>query len=83
MCLAIPSKVVELLEGNQAIVDTMGTKRIVSLELLQDSVSVGDYVLVHVGFAISKLSEEEALESLKLFEEILALEEEGEDYGTL
>lgn len=55
----------------------MGTKRKISLQLLNDDIEIGDYVLVHVGFAIEKLSEEEALETLKLFEEIaISLEEE-------
>ncbi|NPA33204.1 MAG: HypC/HybG/HupF family hydrogenase formation chaperone [Aquificae bacterium] len=71
MCLAIPSKVVEVYEDGTALVDTMGVKRRVSLELMPESVSVGDYVLVHVGFAIQKLDEKEALESLALFEEII------------
>ena len=71
MCLAIPSKVVEVSEDGTAVVDTMGVRRRISLELLQDEVSVGDYVLVHVGFAIEKLDEEEALKSLELFEEIV------------
>ncbi len=83
MCLAIPSMVVEVLEGNRAVVDTMGTRRIISLDLMQEPVEVGDYVLVHVGFAISKLSREEALESLRLFEEMLEAEEELEDGGAL
>ena len=76
MCLAIPSKVIQI-ENGFAIVDTMGTKRKISLQLLNDDIEIGDYVLVHVGFAIEKLSEEEALETLKLFEDIaMSLEEE-------
>lgn len=76
MCLAIPSKVIQI-DNDFAIVDTMGTKRKISLQLLNDDIEIGDYVLVHVGFAIEKLSEEEALETLKLFEEIaISLEEE-------
>lgn len=78
MCLAIPSKVVEILDNNIAIVDTMGVKRKASLELLNPKPRVGDYVLLHVGFAIEILSEEDALESLKLFEEALNYEDEFE-----
>ena len=77
MCLAIPSKVVELHEDGTATVDTMGVRRRVSLELMGEEVRSGDYVLIHVGFAIQKLDEEEALKSLELFEDIIAeLEEE-------
>lgn len=71
MCLAIPSKVVDIYEDGTAVVDTMGVRRKVSIELLQDEVDVGDYVLIHVGFAIQKLDEEEALKSLELFEEMV------------
>ncbi len=80
MCLAIPSKVEKINEDGTATVDTLGVKRIVSLELLQEEIKEGDYVLVHVGFAIQKLDEEEALKSLELFEEILSEMEEGEAY---
>jgi len=82
MCLAIPSKIVQLKDNNTAVVDTMGVRRQVSLDLLQEEVSVGDYVLIHVGFAIRKLDEEEAIKTLKLFEEIFEeelLEEVGYD----
>ena len=78
-CLAVPSKVVEIREDNTAVVETFGAKRLVSLELLRDEVAIGDWVLVHVGFAIQKLEEDYALESLKLFEQIL--EEEDEAYS--
>lgn len=78
MCLAVPSKVLELREGNTAVVEAFGTRRLISLDLLQDSVSVGDWVLVHVGFAIQKLDEEYALKTLELFEELLE-QEDGTD----
>jgi hydrogenase expression/formation protein HypC len=72
MCLSIPSKVVELdNENNMATVDTMGVKRKVSLDLLNEEVSLEDYVLIHIGFAIGKIDEDDALESLKLYEEII------------
>ncbi|MBK3332943.1 HypC/HybG/HupF family hydrogenase formation chaperone [Persephonella atlantica] len=80
MCLSIPSKIVEILPDNFAIVDTMGVKRKVSLDLMPEPVEVGDYVLIHVGYAMTKMSEEDALESLKVYEEIIQkLEEEGEE----
>ena len=78
MCLSIPSKVVEIDDDNIATVDTMGIKREVSLDLMGDEVSVGDYVLIHVGFAMSKIDEEDALESLKVYKEILEKMDEEE-----
>jgi hydrogenase expression/formation protein HypC len=80
MCLSIPSKVVEVRDDGTALVDTMGVKRVVSLELMQEAVKENDWVLIHVGFAIQKFDEESALKSLELFEEILSMEESYE-YG--
>ncbi|HIE59160.1 MAG TPA: HypC/HybG/HupF family hydrogenase formation chaperone [Persephonella sp.] len=82
MCLSIPSKIVEILPDNYAIVDTMGVKRKVSLDLMSEPVEIGDYVLIHVGYAMTKMREEDALESLKVYEEILKSieEEELKDY---
>lgn len=84
MCLSIPSKIVEILPDNFAIVDTMGVKRKVSLDLMPEPVEIGDYVLIHVGYAITKMSEENALESIKVYEEIiekLEKEEKKEIFG--
>ena len=77
MCLSIPSKVVEIDENNMATVDTMGVKRHVTLDLIDEKVEVGEYVLIHVGFAMGKISEAEALESLKLYEEIIEAMDDG------
>jgi hydrogenase expression/formation protein HypC len=71
MCLSIPSKVVKIDENNMATVDTMGVKREVTLDLIDEKVDVGDYVLIHVGFAMNKISQEEALESIKVYDEIV------------
>ncbi len=80
MCLSIPSKIVEILPDNYAIVDTMGVKRKVSLDLMSEPVDIGDYVLIHVGYAMTKMREEDAVESLKVYEEIIKrLEQEGEE----
>lgn len=68
MCVAIPMRVVEK-EGDMGVVELGGVKRRVSLQLLDD-VSVGDYVIVHAGFAIEKLDEETARETLELFESL-------------
>ena len=69
MCLAIPARVVELSDEETAIVDLGGVKKVISLALVED-VAVGDYVIVHVGFALSKLDAEEAEKTLALFAEM-------------
>ncbi len=69
MCLAVPARVVEI-KDKVAIVDFGGIKREARLDLLPD-VRVGDYIIVHTGFAIEKLDEKQALESLKAWEEIM------------
>ena len=71
MCLSIPSRVVEIDENNMATVDTMGIKRQVSLDLMADEIVIGDYILIHVGFAMNKIDEDEALQSLQVYREIL------------
>ncbi len=68
MCLAVPMKIVRM-QGSKGIVDIGGVKREIGLQLLKD-VQVGDYVIVHAGFAIQRLDEEEALETLSLFAEM-------------
>jgi len=68
MCLAIPARVVELMEGDGARVDLGGVRKEISLALVED-VAVGDYVIVHVGYALSKLDPEEAEKTLALFAE--------------
>jgi hydrogenase expression/formation protein HypC len=69
MCLAIPAQVVELRPDDNALVDLAGVKKEISLALL-DGVAVGDYVIVHVGYALNKLDPEEAEKTLKLFAEM-------------
>jgi hydrogenase expression/formation protein HypC len=71
MCLAYPYKILELKDEWTAIAEVRGVKTEVALQLLQEEVKPGDWVLVHVGFAIRKLSEEEAKESLRYWDEIL------------
>lgn len=66
MCLSIPSKVIAV-DGDKALVSVGGTNYEASLQMLDD-VKPGDFVLIHTGFAIQKISEEEALETLKVFE---------------
>lgn len=67
MCLAIPAKIIEI-DNDMGLVDMEGTRRSVSL-LLQEDARVGDYVIVHAGFAIHRIDEEEALESLRILRE--------------
>ena len=69
MCLAIPTRVVELLPDNHAIVELGGVHKPISLELVDD-VAVGDYVILHVGYALQKLDAAEAEATLALFREI-------------
>ncbi|PLY08948.1 MAG: HypC/HybG/HupF family hydrogenase formation chaperone [Arcobacter sp.] len=72
MCLSIPSKIKSInTEMNSCIVDTMGVERSASLDLIDRDVVVGDYVLIHIGFAMNKIDEEDALESLKVYKEII------------
>ena len=69
MCLAIPVRVVELLGADTALVDLDGIRKEISLALV-DGVQVGDYVILHVGYALSKLDPEEAANTLALFAEL-------------
>ncbi len=66
MCLAIPVRVVELLGEATAMVDLDGIRKEISLALL-DGVAVGDYVIMHVGYALARLDPEEAARTLALF----------------
>ena len=80
MCLSIPSKVVKIdTERNVATVDTMGVQREAGLELMEEGdVKIGDYVLLHIGFIMNKIDEEDAMESLKVYNEILQKLDEEE-----
>lgn len=69
MCLAIPAQVVELCEGDNAVVDLAGVRKEISLSLVED-VALGDYVIVHVGYALNKLDPDEAAKTLALFAQI-------------
>lgn len=73
MCLAVPGKVIEI-KDSIGIVDFNGVKREVRLDLVD--VKVGDYVIVHTGFAIEKMDEKDALESLHIWQELLKFQED-------
>lgn len=87
MCLAIPGKVVEIFSDNSdsALVDVVGVRRKIDLGLLQDDRTVpGDWVLIHVGFAMSKISEHDALDqmnTLRMLGEIDGAMQEVQGYG--
>ena len=72
MCLSVPVRVLEVHDASWATVDMGGVTKRVSIDLIED-VSVGDYGLMHVGFAIQKVDEEDAQKTLALFEDMLAL----------
>ncbi|MBK7492252.1 MULTISPECIES: HypC/HybG/HupF family hydrogenase formation chaperone [Nitrosomonas] len=73
MCLAIPACVEQLTAANHAIVNLSGVRKEISLALVEDIVP-GDYVIVHVGFALQKLDPLEAERTLAMFAEISALD---------
>ena len=70
MCLSIHSKVIEIDEKNVATVETLGVTRKVSLDLISEEVKVGEYVLIHVGYAMQKIDTQFALESLEVYQKI-------------
>lgn len=83
MCLAIPGKVVEIVDAENHIakVEVGGVRRAVNIGMLDDIV-LGDYVLVHVGFAMSKIDEVQAHETLRLLQELGSYQEEFEQFQT-
>ncbi|MBN1694282.1 HypC/HybG/HupF family hydrogenase formation chaperone [candidate division WOR-3 bacterium] len=74
MCLAIPMKLVKI-EGSKGIVELSGVKKEISLDLLKE-VEIGDYLIIHAGFAIEKLNEEEAKKTLAVWEEIAEIQKQ-------
>jgi hydrogenase expression/formation protein HypC len=87
MCLAIPGKIVEISPDNtdSALVDVVGVRRRIDLGLLQDDKPLpGDWVLIHVGFAMSKISEEDAFDQMKTLRALGEIEgamQEVQGYG--
>ncbi len=77
MCLAVPARIVEL-EGDRAIVDAMGNRWKAKTTLLPD-IKLGDIVLVHAGFAISQVEEEEAKKTWELFAEMESLKDASDE----
>ena len=78
MCLGIPGRIVEISDDaglRMGVVDFGGVRREVCLAYLEDDVAVGDYAVVHVGFAISKVDEEEAKRTFEMLKEMSELDE--------
>ncbi|HIQ46627.1 MAG TPA: HypC/HybG/HupF family hydrogenase formation chaperone [Sulfurovum sp.] len=73
MCLSIPSKVVKISEDNtMCTVDTMGVQRDANLMMMEDGdIAIGDYVLLHIGFVMNKIDDDEAMASIETYREIL------------
>ncbi len=76
MCLGVPGKIVSI-DDMVGVVDFWGVKRDVAMHIVDEPVAVGDYVLVHVGFAIRRIPEEEIAETLSFFEQMAAEDLEG------
>jgi hydrogenase expression/formation protein HypC len=86
MCLAIPGKIVEIVDPENSIakVEVGGVKRNVNIGMLdKDEVGIGDYVLIHVGFAMSKVDEAQALDTLRILKEIGEFDLEFEQFKTV
>jgi hydrogenase expression/formation protein HypC len=85
MCLSIPSKVVRVSEDQtMCTVDTMGVQRDVNLMMMTDGeVKLGDYVLIHIGFVMNKIDNDEALASIESYREMLELMDEDERKRTI
>jgi hydrogenase expression/formation protein HypC len=75
MCVGITSKIVKI-DDSMALIDVEGAQREVSLLLLDEKVQIGDYVIVHAGFAIRKIQEEDAHENIRLMKKIFGVEDE-------
>ena len=85
MCLAIPGKIVEIVDEENSIakVEVGGVKRNVNIGMLdKEEARVGDYVLIHVGFAMSKVDEQEAEDTLRVLKEIGEFDLEFEQFKT-
>lgn len=74
MCVGVPMQVMSI-DGDTAVTEIDGVKREASLMLLADEVQVGDYVIVHAGFAISLLDQEEARETIAMMREVFSPED--------
>ena len=74
MCVGVPMRIISI-DGTDAVAEIDGVKREASLMLMADELQIGDYVIVHAGFAISKLDEDEARETLEMMREVFKPED--------
>jgi len=77
MCLGVPGKVIEV-NGNIATVDFWGVRRQVQLDVIDEPVAAGDYILNHVGFAIRRIPDSEIAETLALYEQLIKQAEQDD-----
>lgn len=74
MCVGVPMQVVTI-DGDDIVAEVDGVRRSASLMLLGDEVNIGDFLIIHAGFAISKLDEEEARETIRMMKEVFSEED--------
>ena len=74
MCIGFPGKIISINEDNYAVIDISGTRREVCLDIVDEPVGIGDYVLSHAGYAIHKIDPADAEEKLELLRELIANE---------
>jgi len=79
MCLAVPMKLTKI-EGNSGVVELEGVKKNVNLSFIETP-RIGDYLIIHAGFAIQTLDEEEALENIRLIKEMWSMQDEEDESG--
>jgi hydrogenase expression/formation protein HypC len=85
MCLAIPGKIIEIVDEENSIakVEVGGVRRNVNVGMLdREDATVGNYVLIHVGFAMTRIDEQEAQETLRVLEEIGQYQDEFDQFKT-
>lgn len=71
MCIAFPGRILSIDQDNFAVIDISGTRREVSLDIVDEPVAVGDYVICHAGYAIQRIDEEVAQEKLAFLKELI------------
>jgi len=71
MCIAFPGKIISINKNNYATIDIGGTQRETCLDIVDEEVGIGDYIICHAGFAMHKVDHEEAHERLKLLKEVI------------
>ena len=71
MCIAFPGRILTIDQDNFAVIDISGTRREVSLDIVDEPVAVGDYVICHAGYAIQRIDEELAQEKLAFLKELI------------